>query len=101
MSFTETVAAGRAFAVSNDPPSGQIGSFSLLALPICAALSSARCVRRRDVANGMWSGRGRTNAEGITRYRRAALATCWSLRRFLGLLPKAVLAAIVIVYSIG
>ena len=102
MSFTETVAAGRAFAASSEPPikanrellatgAANLAGAFFGAMPAGGGTSQTAVVR----AVG-----GRTQkASLITAV--AALATMLVLAPLLGLLPQAVLAAVVIVYSVG
>jgi SulP family sulfate permease len=100
MSFTETIAAGRAFAVPADPPIdanrelvatglANIAGGVLGAMPAGGGTSQTGVVR----AVG-----GRTQAASLVTGG-AALATMLVLAPLLGLLPNATLAAIVIVYS--
>ncbi len=102
MSFTETIAAGRAFADKTDPPIrpgrellatgvANIGGGFFGAMPGGGGTSQTGVVR----AVG-----GRTQVASLV-CAAAALATMLALAGPLGLLPKAVLAAIVIVYSVG
>ena len=102
MSFTETVAAGRAFAASSEPPikanrellatgAANLAGAFFGAMPAGGGTSQTAVVR----AVG-----GRTQkASLITAV--AALATMLVLAPLLGLLPQAVLAAVVIIYSVG
>jgi sulfate permease, SulP family len=102
MSFTETIAAGRAFARQTEPPikSNQellatgaanfCGAF-FGAMPAGGGTSQTSVVR----AVG-----GRTQKASLFTAA-AAAATMLFLAPWLGLLPQAVLAAIVIVYSAG
>ena len=102
MSFTETVAAGRAFAASSEPPikanrellatgAANLAGAFFGAMPAGGGTSQTAVVR----AVG-----GRTQkASLITAV--AALATMLVLAPLLGLLPQAVLASVVIVYSVG
>jgi sulfate permease, SulP family len=102
MSFTETIAAGRAFAKQTDPPikpnrellatgtANFLGAF-FGAMPAGGGTSQTAVVR---------SVGGRTQKASLVTAA-AAAATMLVLAPFLGLLPQAVLAAIVIVYSIG
>jgi len=102
MSFTETVAAGRAFAIASDPPikanrellatgAANLAGAFVGAMPAGGGTSQTAVVR----AVG-----GRTQrASLITAL--AALATMLVLAPLLGLLPQAVLAAVVIIYSLG
>ena len=102
MSFTETIAAGRAFAVPSDPPIRAnrelvaIGAANLSgaffgAMPAGGGTSQTAVVR----AVG-----GRTQKASLVTAGVSA-ATMLALAPLLGLLPQTVLAAIVIVYSIG
>ncbi len=102
MSFTESIAAGRAFAASTDPKinanrelvatgAANIGGALLGAMPSGGGTSQTAVVR----AVG-----GRTQKASLVTAA-AALATMLFLAPLLGLLPQAVLAAVVIVYSVG
>ncbi|MBW9065820.1 SulP family inorganic anion transporter [Rhizobium herbae] len=102
MSFTETIAAGRAFALPSEPPirsNGELlatGAANLSgalfgAMPAGGGTSQTAVVR----AVG-----GRTQKASLVTAA-ASAATMLVLAPALGLLPHAVLAAIVIVYSIG
>jgi high affinity sulfate transporter 1 len=102
MSFTETIAAGRAFARQTDPPikpnrellatgaANFAGAF-FGAMPAGGGTSQTAVVR---------SVGGRTQKASLVTAG-AAAATMLVLAPFLGLLPQAVLAATVIVYSVG
>jgi high affinity sulfate transporter 1 len=100
MSFTETIAAGRAFARPGDPPidanrdlvatgASNIAGGLLGAMPAGGGTSQTSVVR---------SVGGRTQAASLVTAA-AALATMLVLAPLLGLLPNATLAAVVIVYS--
>src|SRR5688572_2047143 len=102
MSFTETIAAGRAFARSTDPPinanrellatgAANLGGALLGAMPAGGGASQTAVVR---TAGGQ-SQRASLVTAG------AALATMLLLAPILGLMPNATLAAVVIVYSVG
>ncbi len=102
MSFTETIAAGRAFARPNDPPinanrelvatgAANLGGALLGAMPAGGGTSQTAVVR---------SAGGRSQKASLVTGG-AALATMLLLAPLLGLLPNATLAAIVIVYSVG
>ena len=102
MSFTETIAAGRAFARPSDPPIKAnrellaTGAANLLgaffgAMPAGGGTSQTAVVR---------SVGGRTQKASLTTAA-AAVATMLVFAPLLGFLPQAVLAAIVIVYSLG
>jgi len=102
MSFTETVAAGRAFAAASDPPikanrellatgAANLAGTFFGAMPAGGGTSQTAVVR----AVG-----GRTQKASLVTAL-AALATMLVLAPLLGLLPQAVLAAVVIIYSVG
>jgi SulP family sulfate permease len=102
MSFTETIAAGRAFARPTDPPINanrelvatglaNVGGALLGAMPAGGGTSQTAVVRN--------AGGQSQKASLVTGG--AALATMLLLAPVLGLLPNATLAAIVIVYSVG
>ena len=102
MSFTESIAAGRAFAKPSDPPinanrelvatgAANIGGALLGAMPAGGGTSQSAVVSAAG---------GRSQKASLVTAA-AALATMLLLAPALGLLPNAVLAAIVIVYSVG
>jgi len=102
MSFTESIAAGRAFVRSEDPPidanrelvatgAANLGGALLGAMPAGGGTSQTAVVR----AVG-----GRSQKASLV-MAAAAAATMLLLAPLLGLLPNATLAAIVIVYSAG
>ena len=102
MSFTETIAAGRAFAAPTDPPiqanreliatgAANLGGALLGAMPAGGGTSQTAVVR----SAGGQSQKASLVAAG------AALATMLLLAPLLGLMPNATLAAVVIVYSVG
>jgi MFS superfamily sulfate permease-like transporter len=102
MSFTETIAAGRAFAAPADPPitanrelvatgAANLGGALFGAMPAGGGTSQTAVVR----AVG-----GRTQTASLVTAA-AAAATMLVFAPFLGRLPQAVLAAVVIVYSVG
>lgn len=102
MSFTETIAAARAFAAPGDPPvdanrelvatgCANLGGALLGAMPAGGGTSQTAVVR---------SVGGRSQRASLVTAA-AALATMLLLAPLLGLLPQATLAAIVIVYSVG
>jgi len=102
MSFTETIAAGRAFAALSEPPLkpnrelmatglANVGGAFLGAMPGGGGTTQT-AVNRLAGARSQFAG-------VITGM--AALATMVLLAPFIGLMPDATLAAIVIVYSIG
>ena len=100
MSFTETIAAGRAFARPSDPPidakreliatgAANLGGALLAAMPAGGGTSQTAVVR----AAGARSQRASLVTAG------AALATMLLLAPLLGLMPNATLAAVVIFYA--
>jgi sulfate permease, SulP family len=102
MSFTETIAAGRAFARPGDPPinanreliatgAANLGGALLGAMPAGGGTSQTAVV----CATG-----GRSQKASLVTASVAA-ATMLLLAPVLGLLPHATLAAVVIVYSVG
>lgn len=102
MSFTETVAAGRAFARSDDPPVAgnrelvatglaNIGGALFGAMPAGGGTSQTAVVR---AAGGLSQKASLVTAA-------VAAATMLLMAPVLGYLPHATLAAVVIVYSVG
>jgi SulP family sulfate permease len=102
MSFTETIAAGRAFAAPGDPPinanrelvatgAANLGGALLGAMPAGGGTSQTAVVR---------SVGGRSQKASLVTAG-AALATMLLLAPVLGLMPNSTLAAVVIVYSVG
>ena len=102
MSFTETIAAGRAFARPGDPPidanrelvatgAANLAGALLGAMPAGGGTSQTAVVR----SAGGQSQRASLVTAGT------AVATMLLLAPILGLLPNATLAAVVIVYSVG
>ena len=102
MSFTETVAAGRAFAKSEEPPTkanrellatglANAGGAFLGAMPGGGGTSQTAVNRLAGARTQL--------AELVTAA--ATLATMLFLAPILALMPQATLAAVVIVYSIG
>src|SRR5207342_484044 len=102
MSFTETIAAGRAFARPTDPPIdpnrelvatgvANLGGALLGAMPAGGGTSQTAVVR---------SAGGRSQKASLVTAG-TAVATMLLLAPILGLLPNATLAAVVIVYSVG
>ncbi len=100
MSFTETIAAGRAFAGAGEPPIkpgrelvatglANVAGGLFGAMPAGGGTSQTGVVRAAG---------GRTQVAGLVTAA-AALATMLLLAPVLGLLPSAALAAIVMVYS--
>ena len=102
MSFTETIAAGKAFSASTDPPiradrelvatgAANLAGAFFGAMPAGGGTSQTAVVR----AVG-----GRSQKASLVTAA-ASAATMLALAPLLGLLPQGALAAIVIVYSIG
>ena len=102
MSFTETIAAGRAFARPDDPPidanreliatgAANVGGALFGAMPAGGGTSQTAVVR----ASGGRSQKASLVTAG------AAVGTMLLLAPLLGLMPNATLAAVVIVYSVG
>ena len=102
MSFTESIAAARAFAATGDPPvnanrelvatgAANLGGALLGAMPAGGGTSQTAVVRTVG---------GRSQRASLVTAA-VALATMLWLAPLLGLLPQATLAAIVIVYSVG
>jgi MFS superfamily sulfate permease-like transporter len=102
MSFTETIAAGRAFARSSDPAinanrelvatgAANLGGALFGAMPAGGGTSQTAVVRS--------AGGQSQRASMVTAA--AAVATMLLLAPLLGLMPNATLAAVVIVYSVG
>jgi len=102
MSFTESIAAGRAFAKSTEPPinanrellatgAANLGGALFGAMPAGGGTSQTAVVRAAGGQSQM--------ASLVTAG--AAVATMLFLAPLLGLLPNATLAAVVIVYSVG
>lgn len=102
MSFTESIAAGRAFATPGEPPirpnrellatgAANLGGALLGAMPAGGGTSQTAVVR---------SAGGRSQKASLVTSS-AALATMLLLAPLLGLMPNPTLAAIVIVYSVG
>ena len=102
MSFTESIAAGRAFAKGSEPPinanrellaigAANLGGALFGAMPAGGGTSQTAVVR----SVGGQSQKASLVTAG------AALATMLFLAPLLGMLPYAALAAVVIVYSVG
>lgn len=102
MSFTETIAAGRSFRRLGDPlisPNRELlaTGFSNLGGSLSGAMPAGGGTSQTAVVRAV--GGFTQKASLVTAA--AAVATMMILAPFLGLLPQAVLAAIVIVYSVG
>jgi sulfate permease, SulP family len=102
MSFTETVAAGRAFARGDEPPPranrelfatglGNAAGALLGAMPSGGGTSQTAVNRHAGARSQV--------AEIVTAG--ATLATMFLLAPLIGLMPQATLAAVVVVYSMG
>jgi high affinity sulfate transporter 1 len=102
MSFAESIAAGRAFARPGEPPinanrellatgAANLGGALWGAMPAGGGTSQTNVVRTAG---------GRSQKASVVTAL-SALATMLLLAPFLGLLPHAALAAVVIVYSVG
>ncbi len=102
MSFTETVASGRAFARSDEPPPranrellatglGNVAGAWLGAMPSGGGTSQTAVNRQTGAHTQL--------AEIVTAG--ATLATMFVLAPLIGLMPQATLAGVVVVYSIG
>ncbi len=102
MSFTETIAAGRAFALSEDPPLranqellatglANMGGALLGSMPAGGGTTQTAVNRHAGAQTQL--------TEVVTAG--AALVTMLLFAPFIGLMPEATLAAVVIVYSIG
>jgi SulP family sulfate permease len=102
MSFTETIAAGRAFAASGEPP--LLPNRELLA----TGLANAGAAVWGSMPAGGGTSQTAVNRVAGARTQLAALVTAGAtlltmllLAGPMGLMPQATLAAVVIVYSIG
>ena len=102
MSFTETIAAGRAFALTGEPPPranrelvasgvGNVAGALLGSMPSGGGTSQT-AVNRQAGAKSQLAG---VVTAGAT------LATMLFLAPLIGLMPQATLAAVVVVYSLG
>lgn len=102
MSFTETIAAGRAFAVQSDPPLRPnrellATGVSNVAGALFGAMPAGGGTSQTSVVRAVG---GRTQKASLVTAA-AAAATMLVLAPLLGLLPQVVLAAVVIIYSLG
>jgi high affinity sulfate transporter 1 len=100
MSFTETIAAGRAFVRPDDPPiDANRELIATGAANLAGAFFGAMAAGGGTSQTGVvYSAGGRSQKASLV-CAAAALATMIALAPLLGLLPNATLAAIVIVYS--
>ncbi len=102
MSFTESIAAGRAFAKTSEPPIN--ANRELLASGVAnlgGALSGAMPAGGGTSQTAVVRSVGGQSQKASLVTAGAALATMLFLAPLLGLLPYATLAAVVIVYSVG
>ncbi len=102
MSFTETIAAGRAFARPGDPPIN--ANRELVATGVAnlgGALFGAMAAGGGTSQTAVVRAVGGRSQKASLVTAAAALATMLLLAPLLGLMPNATLAAIVIVYSVG
>ncbi|SAL64407.1 sulfate transporter [Caballeronia humi] len=102
MSFTETIAAGRAFAQSGEPtPQPNQELFATGVANLAGALFGAMAAGggTTQTAVNRLSG-ARSQLSGLVTSL-AALGTMLLLAPLIGLMPEAALAAVVIVYSVG
>src|SRR5262249_1893819 len=102
MSFTETIAAGRAFAREDEPRPN--ANRELLA----SGLANAAGALRRSMPAGGGASQTAVNRHAGARTQlaqiltaAAALLTMLVLAPLIGMMPQATLAAVVIVYSVG
>jgi high affinity sulfate transporter 1 len=102
MSFTETIAAGRAFARPGDPPiDANRELVATGAANLCGSLLGAMPAGGGTSQTAVVRSAGGQSQKASLVTAAAALATMLLLAPLLGLLPNATLAAIVIVYSVG
>jgi high affinity sulfate transporter 1 len=102
MSFTESIAAGRAFAAASDPPIDANRELTATgAANLAGALFGAMPAGGGTSQSAVVSAAGGRSQKASLVTAAAALATMLLLAPLLGLLPNATLAAVVIVYSIG
>ena len=102
MSFTETIAAGRAFATNEEPHLRPTRSWRRLDLRMRAARSWAPCRRAGHLADrGDRLAGARTQLAALVTAGAALLDDVLPSRLSIGLMSQATLAAMVIVYSIG
>jgi sulfate permease, SulP family len=102
MSFTETIAAGRAFAASEEPhprPNQELVATGLANVVGAIFGSMASGGGTTQTAVNRLAGARTQLSELVTAA--AALLTMLVLAPLIGLMPQATLAAVVIVYSIG
>ncbi|RKS17105.1 high affinity sulfate transporter 1 [Pseudomonas sp. WPR_5_2] len=102
MSFTETIAAGRAFARSDEPvpqPNRELVATGIANIGGAFFGAMAAGGGTTQTAVNRLAGANSQLASLVTAA--LALGTCLLLAPFIGLMPNATLAAVVIVYSVG
>ena len=101
MSFTETIAAGRAFAAPSEPPPMPTGVAGDGLANIGGGLFGAMPAGGGTSQTAVNRFAGARTPDGPAGHRATAVATLLLLAPLIGLMPQATLAAVVIVYSIG
>ncbi|MBL8350197.1 MAG: SulP family inorganic anion transporter [Burkholderiaceae bacterium] len=102
MSFTESIAAGRAFARSSDPPIDANRELAATgAANLAGALFGAMPAGGGTSQTAVVQAAGGRSQKASLVTAATAVATMLLLAPLLGLLPNATLAAVVIVYSVG
>jgi high affinity sulfate transporter 1 len=102
MSFTETIAAGRAFALSREPalkPNRELFAIGLANIGGAFFGAMAAGGGTTQTAVNRMAGANSQLAGLVTAL--LALGTCLLLAPLIGVMPNATLAAVVIVYSVG
>ena len=102
MSFTESIAAARAFAGSDDPPvDANRELVAVGAANLAGSLAGAMPAGGGTSQSAVVSAAGGRSQRTSLVTAAAALATMLFIAPLLGLMPNATLAAVVIVYSVG
>ena len=102
MSFTESIAAARAFAHQNDPPiNADRELLALGAANLAGAFLGAMPAGGGTSQTAVVRGAGGSSQVASLATAGAALATMMLLAPLLGYMPNATLAAVVIAYSVG
>ncbi|MHB2169346.1 SulP family inorganic anion transporter [Alsobacter sp. R-9] len=102
MSFTETIAAGRAFQAPRDPPIRPNRELVAVGLAnLAGAFSGAMPAGGGTTQTSVVRSAGGRSPVALLVCAAAAVATMLVLAPWLGFLPQATLAAVVIVYSVG
>ncbi len=101
MSFTETIAAGRAFAKSEEPPIRANRELLATGIANAGGASWERCRRWRYHSDRREPACWGAHSVGRDGHSRGCAGHNPSARAALALMPQATLAAVVIVYSIG